>query len=199
MSDSARISRALSQPLYLMSARIHREYLLELMVMGNSGTAYKICFQNTHFSCSCPDNETRYVTCKHMYFVLYRVLRLSRDEPIPDPKELEWFLRKFITDEYVGNKSVSTEIQGEDARIPDECPICFEELHGSGPLVYCRAECLQSLHQECYAQACKYGKRECPYCRCKERMVRWQPKAARETEVSLGTENRGQEMKQDHD
>ncbi|CAF2787458.1 unnamed protein product [Rotaria sp. Silwood2] len=83
-----RIQRALSQRLYLLAASstqaepLYREY----KVFGQTGNVYTVII--THLpSCTCPDHANGYL-CKHIIFVLHRVLKVDRRSPLLYQKAL---------------------------------------------------------------------------------------------------------------
>ncbi|CAF3786003.1 unnamed protein product [Rotaria sp. Silwood1] len=77
-----RIKRALDQRLYLLASSstsgepIHREY----RVFGQTGNVYTVTISNLP-SCTCPDHVNGYL-CKHIFFVLHRVLKVDRQSPL---------------------------------------------------------------------------------------------------------------------
>ncbi len=153
----ARLSRALNQPLYLVED-LCSEHETAWKIMGNSGTAYRVGLplnlDVNLLECECMDHQRRKLACKHILFVLHRVLRLPLDEP--------------IVLEDLRRPTAAVEPRELDDR--QECPICFESLK-DGSLVFCFAQCRNSVHSECYAKSVQYGRRACPYCRCDRGMV----------------------------
>ena len=93
--DDVRLERALQQRIYLLD----RSAWFEFQVMGQSGCAYTVqlgaeqqrndsrgartqarAWRDTFPSCTCPDHSGRGVLCKHILFVLVRILRFTRSE-----------------------------------------------------------------------------------------------------------------------
>ncbi|CAF2986476.1 unnamed protein product [Rotaria sp. Silwood2] len=77
-----RIERALNQRLYLLAATkssnasIYREY----KVLGQTANVYTVVI--THIpSCTCPDYAKGHL-CKHIIFVLHRILKVDRNSPL---------------------------------------------------------------------------------------------------------------------
>ncbi|CAF3415559.1 unnamed protein product [Rotaria sp. Silwood1] len=77
-----RIERALNQRLYLLAITkssnesIYREY----KVLGQTANVYTVII--THIpSCTCPDYAKGNL-CKHIIFVLHRVLKVNRNSPL---------------------------------------------------------------------------------------------------------------------
>lgn len=83
-----RVVRALAQRLYLIDHEVSREAgprgaAAECLfhVLGASGNVYKVTVGRSP-RCSCPDHAVRKNTCKHLLFVMLRVLGLSVDDPL---------------------------------------------------------------------------------------------------------------------
>lgn len=65
--------RALSQPMYLMSAlRAGDDW--NFLVQGSRATNYNVHFDPEAMHCTCPDYAQRGEVCKHIYFIVGRVL-----------------------------------------------------------------------------------------------------------------------------
>eukprot|EP00961_Rhodomonas_salina_P258616 3494969-Rhodomonas_salina.1 len=77
-----RIGRALQQRLYLIERKPAAESQLEqeFVVLGNTGNVYEVCIGQLP-RCSCPDNQ-KGNRCKHLLFVLLRVLKVGQDDPV---------------------------------------------------------------------------------------------------------------------
>lgn len=135
-------------------------------------------------SCTCADYCTRGSVCKHIVFVLLRVLALDG----ADPRVRCLGISAARIDEIVSrngrdianlNRRVSPPSKrhcastsaiahvaqkplGDDA----VCVICFENFDGGGEkVVWCRQSCGQSLHLECFGRWARRSN-TCPCCRC---------------------------------
>jgi hypothetical protein len=81
--DTDRIHRALTQNLALISRHsVDRHDCCKFLVLGSTSAQYEVRM-NPHLSgrvwlCSCPDFALRGTTCKHIFYVLARVLGLGR-------------------------------------------------------------------------------------------------------------------------
>ncbi|KAG1330109.1 mitogen-activated protein kinase kinase kinase 1 [Cocos nucifera] len=151
-----RIVRALRHRLRLL----HR-YGTNFFILGATGNVYIVTLASTS-SCTCPD---RSVPCKHILFVLLRVLRLSVGDACIWRRTLRpWQLARLLgtptaPDVLAGSRarerfhrlfSVNSDVGRTRAREDDDavCPICLEEMGGGGRLVTC-STCGNSLHGEC--------------------------------------------------
>lgn len=173
----SRVDRAFSQRIYLIDTTYlpSEENIAKkgteaffFEIMGNSGTAYGISFiENKKIHCTCPDHNINGNLCKHLLFVLIRVLGFSTDQVFKDYYEPAYndspdkFMITQITVErsirYMEHRktlSDTTEI-GPDGKTRKEvdktepCPICLEDL-GEEQLVWCKAQCGNSVHQSCF-------------------------------------------------
>jgi len=87
--DGSRLARALQQRIFLLD----RPSSTAFHVMGNSGTAYMVllspedqrrepmeaAWRDTFPNCTCPDHTGRGLLCKHILFVLVKVLGIRPD------------------------------------------------------------------------------------------------------------------------
>ncbi|XP_008795148.3 mitogen-activated protein kinase kinase kinase 1 [Phoenix dactylifera] len=188
-----RIIRALRHRLRLL----HRSDA-NFFVLGATGNVYTVTLASTP-SCTCPD---RTVPCKHILFVLLRVLGLSFDDACIwrrtlRPCQLARLLgtptapdvlagsraRERFHQVFSGNGGDAERLVAS-AREDDGavCPICLEEVGGGGRLVTC-GTCGNSLHGECLVGWKRSrGRRgtSCVVCR-----ARWTERREQERYVNL--------------
>eukprot|EP00928_Gymnodinium_smaydae_P031496 TRINITY_DN23095_c0_g4_i1.p1 TRINITY_DN23095_c0_g4~~TRINITY_DN23095_c0_g4_i1.p1 ORF type:complete len:884 (+),score=126.18 TRINITY_DN23095_c0_g4_i1:114-2765(+) len=144
-----RIERAFSHRLYfLMRKDLDDGAGVQLDVLGSTGNVYNVKLQVSGNSCSCLDFAKSTGVCKHVLFVMLRILKLPRDDHrvwqiALVPSELTPLL-SYLRDE---SRTTSVradasvlrgyaEAQGESVvnerrPLPAECPICFETIAGS--------------------------------------------------------------------
>ena len=159
----SRISRALSQRIYLIDSKKvdlpHDKRGFEFQIMGNSGKAYNIQFaEKGAVSCSCPDHAVSQNLCKHLIFSMIRVLEDTKENvftnyymplvcPVGgddngDPQVLIPFK---VTDEtidkckfYIENReAIAAENNEKRKELTDEdsCPICLEPMLEEGNIL----------------------------------------------------------------
>lgn len=75
---SSRKVRALTQNISLLATLNENNGTKMYIVKGTIGTTYKVIIDETP-SCTCYDFTTRHSTCKHIYFVLLRILNVDPD------------------------------------------------------------------------------------------------------------------------
>jgi hypothetical protein len=75
-----RLARALSQRLFLISQAQTSDVERSYSVLGSTGNVYRVTIGSRN-SCTCPD-ASRGNLCKHVLFVLVRVLKIPADNPL---------------------------------------------------------------------------------------------------------------------
>ncbi|GAB7351973.1 hypothetical protein MBLNU459_g2499t1 [Dothideomycetes sp. NU459] len=140
-----------------------------VVLAGTTGNIYTVNI--THVpSCNCPNFIKGNKQCKHILYVLVKVLKA--------PGNL-MYQAAFLTSELrkIFNKagplpssSVSEEDKdGKRKPVEGDCPICCEELStDAGTIVWCKAACGNNLHKSCFdrwAAAKGVDRVTCPYCR----------------------------------
>ncbi len=175
----SRLDRAFNQRIYLMpdSLTMCNENEFRFKVMGNTDNVYDIELSKKRISCSCPDCKSHGNFCKHLMFVLIRVIGMNAEQVFrdcfsPTLEMLERCRHYFDKREYAIKDMKKQE---DDKRKPieedDECPICYEFFKDTSKesTVWCKASCGKSVHQSCFQKWSK-SKREnvdCVYCRAK--------------------------------
>lgn len=185
-----RIERAVSQRMYLISRSDKSEHEKEFTVLGSVGNVYTVNVSHKP-RCSCPDFEKGNL-CKHILFVLLKVLRLPPDSQLIYQVALltheltEIFSKAPAnpTHAVMASHSVQRKYQeltnsnghanghGPEKRKPAEgdCPICYEEMTTKEPLVWCELGCGNNVHAACFQQWSLTKSRNgeeisCVYCR----------------------------------
>jgi hypothetical protein len=191
-NSESRKERALYQKLYLIETIPSTQELeKEFVVMGSTGNVYtvKICSEP---SCTCPDFLRRQRNCKHIFFILLKVMKIDEvdQEYFEDDELREMFsnipkitsnlivdktLRKLYKKQN-GDNSEDEEEQEKESKeedskvarkpIDDPCPICLEELkENEEDLDYCKYGCGKSIHSKCFFMWSKINKETCVFCR----------------------------------
>jgi hypothetical protein len=161
---SARQSRALSQRLLLVPESLETALLsVKCQVLGSTGSEYTVTISDEP-TCGCMDFRMNHQICKHIYFVLSRVLRLEdsiwRKGTGFTPEELKTILE--VGNHHSPPPEVLVVQHRRDIKDQVECPICMEDLDEKEDLVYCSQTCGYNFHQLCFTR-CK--QQTCPMCR----------------------------------
>lgn len=190
-----RIQRALSQTLYLVQrGEINNATSeCEFVVLGSTGNVYNVKISHLP-SCSCPDSSKGH-HCKHILFVLLKVMGLNRDSPhVYQAALLTSELEDMFTtmqNRRVGGVNVMANAsvqkayaslqKGEEPSDGDaaggvkrksldddaDCPICFDAMNAQSSLTHCKAMCGTNFHADCIRRWCQQHRSNatCPACR----------------------------------
>ncbi|KAK9684851.1 hypothetical protein RND81_10G237000 [Saponaria officinalis] len=161
-----RVTHALSHPLLLLYRSDPDFY-----VHGATGNVYVVNL-TANLSCTCPDKVS---PCKHILFVLVKVLGVSLDDSclrrrVLKPSQLErlqstpssidtladpalrekfhqvLFLRKELGGEGIGATKLAPCVDVEKGSI---CPICLNEMGKSGDRLVSCGTCKIPIHEKC--------------------------------------------------
>ncbi len=184
-----RKERALAHPILLLDYyKSEDEKSIQLFVLGTSGTTYNVMYGSTEkqWTCDCPDYLRRQTFCKHIYFVLARVLQKDvvgddldvKSTRYDDINELWIMIRDRIQQTgTIKNPSVleSNEVKDEQKvkqreYIGEACCFCLDPMTPLCQIVYCEKQCGKSVHSLCFQRYVKTTKKKiadakCPYCR----------------------------------
>jgi hypothetical protein len=160
----------------------------EFEVMGNTGTVYDISLkEGGKIQCSCPDHDQNWKLCKHMLFVLIRILGINREIVYNDYFKMVEDARKSfnVTNstidlcshylqkreamllEGVSREDLSSGVKRKPIQEEDSCPICLEEFSSTKEKIdWCKGQCGNNVHNSCFV---KWSKKldtvSCVYCR----------------------------------
>ena len=175
MSQNDRKERGKHQNLYLIERLAETDELIRsYIIMGSSGNVYTVAIKNDP-SCTCPDFQTRGRRCKHIYFVLIRIMKVTNeDKTIYSNTDLTKMFKNIpaITNNLMADSSIKTKYnkinnneQVKQKSTDDLCPICLDDLENDEPIDYCKFSCGKSVHVECFNMWTKTKGQTCVYCR----------------------------------
>ena len=76
LDSRTRKRKAYNEPIYLLGLeQITNDFTRVFKVIGSTKHTYTVTI-NEHPSCTCPDHCIRKITCKHMYFVMLRIMEV---------------------------------------------------------------------------------------------------------------------------
>lgn len=181
----ARKLRGTTQNIFLIETIITgKVYEREYVVMGSTGNIYNVLIANTP-SCTCPDHMTRGNRCKHIYFILLRVMKINEDDEDQDEYSNDELLNMFnnipnITknlivddhkkecyDKLKHNKQLNKKDDKKEVKqrgTDDLCPICLDDLENGDELDYCKYSCGKAVHKICYGMWTKKKASNCIFC-----------------------------------
>ncbi len=202
-----RKSRSLTQRLYLIEAipPPGQDLVREYMIMGSTGNIYKVSIKN-QCKCTCPDQTKRQNLCKHIYFVLLRIMKVdaqtisSIDQHGDNGyiflnSELESMFSQIpevtqalcVNSDYHNRYLAAKDQVDKFGKVPqrdtegDSCPICLDDLGYVGDLDYCKYSCGKSVHKQCLEMWLR-NSQKCMFCR-----ENWEPQAHENHYLNLGT------------
>ena len=76
---TTRKQRGKTQKIFLVEHNPISKYVKEYVVMGTTGNIYKVKIQETPV-CTCWDYMTRHRRCKHIYFILCRIMKVNQSK-----------------------------------------------------------------------------------------------------------------------
>lgn len=175
--------RGTTQNLFLVETILsQKEYEREYVIMGFTGNVYNVLITNSP-TCTCPDFTTRGRRCKHIYFVLIKIMKVDSDNEDQEEYDSDELLEMFsnipnITNNLVvddhkkqtykklvkNNKTKKVEVDQRET--DDLCPICLDDLENGEDLDYCKYSCGKPVHKVCYGMWIKTkATNNCIYCR----------------------------------
>jgi hypothetical protein len=176
MAES-RQDRALRQRLLLADSEIRIENGgCTFQVIGSKGDFYNVKIDKFPH-CDCLDYKNRQIACKHIYFVLSRVLH--------QPEEI-WKKGSQFTDEQVlvfleaarklqESRECWLEVDEVDHKQPrsvedqKECCVCLCDFVKEEKLIFCYNVCGYNVHELCFL---RMKKDQCPMCRAEMKIRR---------------------------
>lgn len=177
MADYIRKQRGIMQNIFLIESIIDETNKYEkcYVVMGSSGNVYQVTICNEPF-CTCPDYVTRHKRCKHIFFVLVKIMKTDKEDQdeYTDTELLEMFVRiPQITNNLIVNDKVKQKYNtlkpNSDSKITkkntdDLCPICLDDLENGDELDYCKFSCGKNIHKICFGMWSKSKGNKCVFC-----------------------------------
>jgi hypothetical protein len=168
-----RKQRGVTQKLFLIEAIEKKsDASREYVIMGLTRNVYNVNICSTP-TCTCPDYTTRGNRCKHIFFVLLRIMKVN------DPDKAKYSdhdLKVMFSNlpEVTNTLCVEDKIKDRYARSKDNvimakdddlCPICLEEIQNGEKFEYCRALCGKCIHTLCFSMWCEKNPAVCQFCK----------------------------------
>ena len=168
--SSQRIERCYTDNIYLIeSLPSEDEYERRYLIMGNSGNTYKVTIAKKP-NCTCPDYRTRRNRCKHIFFVLIRIMNINNftDRQFSEEELVDMFSnipdipQNLI---YQGERPEEPKAVNQKFDKGDVCPICLDPLENGKELDYCKYSCGKTIHKKCFSMWEKSKGGVCVFCR----------------------------------
>lgn len=166
MSHTRRVRRSITQGLMLLQVDVSCTHFQ--IWNQHSQSSYLVTAEpDRALYCECRDFEIHHHKCKHILFVLGRVLNLT-------PAELEALDPRAVLSETVRDRLinaaatfVANRTRPQNRPVDDTCGICMEPFHAGSVVCDCH-QCWHTCHHTCLQQwhvAAKLFQHACPYCR----------------------------------
>jgi hypothetical protein len=170
-----RIQRCYTNNIYLIEAvppNSENDTERAYVIMGHSGHVYNVTITN-YPSCTCPDYYLRGNRCKHIYFVLMRIMNITNatDDSFSDEELIEMYRNIPPITQNLMYKGEAVEVEGKEVDqkfdAGDICPICLDPLENGQELDFCRFSCGKTIHKKCFSMWEKSKGSICVFCRAK--------------------------------
>lgn len=169
-----RIERCFTDNIYLIESLPEDEetpFERSYVIMGNSGKTYTVTIAHKP-RCTCPDFKSRSSRCKHIFFVLIRIMNIenfkdrtfSEEELLAMFKNIPEVAKNLI---YQGELPAQQEEVNQKFDKDDICPICLDPLENGKELDYCKYSCGKTIHKKCFTMWEKSKGGICVFCRGK--------------------------------
>jgi len=181
--------RGMTQPIYLINfdAQTENTVSKKFTVLGTTGSVYSVTISQKCV-CTCFDFKRRKTRCKHIYFILTRVMKVPQENEDIDEFTPEQVTRMFtsmqdiaasvyINDDLKRKYNIQCELNMREKKTvlmknEEFCPICLDYLNGDEPIDYCKYACGNPVHLACFemwikGSKCKKERATCVLCRSK--------------------------------
>lgn len=161
-----RKERGITQKLFLINTNKKSNTQCLFNIMGLTGNIYLVDICNNP-TCTCPDFKKRKLTCKHIYFVLLRVLKLSNINTFTDQELINILSNINIDNTICVDKQIMDKYNKLPTKKDDEesCPICLEDINNGEDIEFCKSVCGKCVHKLCFDLWCTKNPPKCVYCR----------------------------------
>lgn len=170
-----RKSRGINQNIYLIDfdAQTEDKIKKKFTILGSTGKVYTVTIKDEPI-CTCPDFVTRHFRCKHIYFVLIRVMKVNKvNEDKAKFNKID-LIEMFDNMEKIANAVLLPENMKKNYNVTglinasknitvpmkkgELCPICLDDAENGELLDYCKYACGNPIHVQCFGMWIKNKK-----------------------------------------
>jgi hypothetical protein len=174
-----RRERGMTQPIFMMDFHVEED-CVKFDVLGTSKVVYEVVYpSHGKVKCSCPDHVIHCNTCKHIFFITEKLLRVPTDQDWTATRDRIAKRLSHLGNGNGGEADVLAdrrdveryqEILAADAQAPahrnPECGICLTDFADEKGLLHVCGTCLNAVHEVCWRKWCgAKAARKCAYCR----------------------------------
>ena len=181
-SASTRLQRSLKERIYLLAAFQEFVDMWNFTVRGQSSRIYNQQITTNECKCSCPDNKSRNIFCKHLLFLISRVglqLEIANDvskyngsSDLSDvwdrakyDKCTQAWVSRLLSRDGVINNTFGQSLSMTVSAVGSDCSICFEAMTETDSLAQCKTTCKNYFHDGCINLWLASKHSTCPLCR----------------------------------
>lgn len=175
--DVSRLQRALKQSMYLLEYNCDSNENYKFIVEGSTINNYTVqikfdkevsngnnLFEEQYLhekclSCTCPDYKTRHQICKHIMFILFRVLQFDVNNEI----KITEFKERYIKNIVEKKNTLNDNANDNDKFEIELCVICYEDITNRKYKSGCK-QCSGVYHTKCLS-VWRRRNNSCPCCR----------------------------------
>lgn len=170
-----RFKRGIQQNLFVFNfdTSQSKQNILKFEIYGTSQSIYDVIFDHTQVSCTCLDFKTRHLYCKHIYFIIGKIGKLSLQQIEGIMENVEDTSVSRRTRNQKQNKLTSIlhrvvealqrSIKQFKTGNGETCCVCIDEMNPKDQCMECE-NCKNKFHKICLLSWLN-GQRGCPLCR----------------------------------
>ncbi len=169
-----RLNKINSDKLYYIDSEVYDNIKRVFKIVGSTGNIYDVTISDKIF-CTCPDNKYKKNRCKHIYFVIKKILKFDDVEKnIFTIDEINNIINKNdYTNTIIIPKMVKTKYElmknnidefPQIELIEDLCPICLDNITNGEEIIYCKYNCGKGVHKDCLEHMKNINTQKCMFC-----------------------------------
>ena len=169
-----RITRALFYDTYFLLDVKSDLNALDFKLAGSSGNLYDINLLQNKFDCSCPDMKSGNFCCKHICYIVIKVLDLDNKTIFSKNIEVDKFKLLIenidrLNSKIDKNSNIYKKFKNIhhfveiNKNVEDSCVVCYDKLEINNGIVKC-SQCNKYICSSCFKLWFNHHK-SCPYCR----------------------------------
>jgi hypothetical protein len=175
--NNLRKNRGKQQKIFFIESHDNDEYAKSFDVMGSTGNVYTVNISN-NTSCSCPDYKQRKSRCKHVYFILIKIMNVNEnnvDQYTYTNEEVVLMFNNIpvIVEQLKINNAMKNKYNNGAPNnkkiimlgMDDLCPICLDDMDNGDDYDHCKNFCGRAVHADCFLACKKNNMNKCVFCR----------------------------------
>jgi len=189
VAKEKRKERSMNERIYCMNVELSNDCCnFYVSIQGQTGNTYAVSGEaktgsKFEITCQCKDFERRQQKCKHIYFVMYKVLGLPGTTSSVCVRDMKGYKERSVAiAASVSTEDATTSHDSKRAKLADDnnkqiakrqeyidedCAICFDTMQKDEDLNWCQIQCGKSFHTDCLRRWVSHKPNDpvCPLCR----------------------------------